>query len=332
MKFLAMPATLVGTVALLMLANAVHAQGFLDKLKKAAQGKEYTVRGRVQVQSGQWLTCFDGIKTGYLGPSDLARPGDAKTDPATGNIKVTTAAIPAVIMTRGGVVTSNDCDSLAEQKLLVSSAPATSAGPAGKNDAGYDDGLGCTDPSWTKDEIVRRRREIMDCQADAITEKAAARIQARQAAQASAGGATSKTPPAAAPNADRQAAVAKLQQDTAAKFKAIQTQGATPVATPAQSAEDLAWDGAKLCGLKPAYMMKLKAEAVSFVRYEAKTGNIVLSELAGGARRDVAVDGNAFAQRASFNAQAIGQGGDTCGRAFWNAEAYKSASAAMSGG
>jgi hypothetical protein len=128
--------------------------------KKRHKAKEYTVRGRVQVQNGQWLTCFDGIKTGFLGPADLARPGDAKTDPATGNIKVTTAAIPTVIMTRGGVVTSNNCDALAEQKLLMSSAPAASAGSAGKGDTGYSDGLDCIDPSWTKDEIVRRRRRL----------------------------------------------------------------------------------------------------------------------------------------------------------------------------
>ncbi|MFN8574342.1 MAG: hypothetical protein U0132_19985, partial [Gemmatimonadaceae bacterium] len=72
-------------------------------------------------------------------------------------------------------------------------------------------------------------------------------------------------------------------------------------------------------------------EALGFVRYDAAKGVVVLSELAGGERRNLELDGNAFAQRVSFNAQAIGQGGDTCGRAFWNAEAYKKASAAMSG-
>jgi hypothetical protein len=54
--------------------------------------------------------------------------------------------------------------------------------------------------------------------------------------------------------------------------------------------------------------------------------------MAGGARHELTLDASTFAQRASFNAQAIGQGGDTCGRAFWNAEAFKAASAAMSGG
>jgi hypothetical protein len=321
MKLLTAAGSVLCALALMTSINSAHAQ-FLEKLKKAAQGKDYTVRGRVQVQDGQWLTCFDGVKTGYLGPADLARPGDARTDPASGTIKVTTAAIPTVIMTRGGVVTSNDCDSLAEQQLLLAAAPA-SAGSAAKGDTGYSDPYGCTKPEWTKDEVIAHRREIMECQSDAITERAAQRAQAKTAAP----GAN-----AAPSNTQAQAANAKLQQDTAAKFKAIQAQGATPTAAETKSAEDLAWDGAKLCSLKPAYMLKLKEEAVTFVRYDAAKGDIVLSELAGGARRDVTVDGNAFAQRASFNAQAIGQGGDTCGRAFWNAEAYKAASAAMSGG
>jgi hypothetical protein len=41
-------------------------------------------------------------------------------------------------------------------------------------------------------------------------------------------------------------------------------------------------------------MMKLKNEAVRFVRYESTTGNIVLSELAGGTRRDVTVGRKQF--------------------------------------
>lgn len=314
---------LVGLLCAASALQSVQAQGFLDKLKQSVGGN-YTVRGRVQVQDRQWLTCFNGIKTGYLGASDMARPGDAKTDPATGTVKVTTAAIPTVIMTRGGVVTPNNCDTLAEQQLLVADIPAT-AGTTGKSDTGYRDDYGCTKPEWTSDEIVRRRNEIMECQSDAITERAAQRAQARSAG---AGGAA----PATNTNAEQQAANLKLQQETAEKFKAIQSQAAVPASATTQSDEDMAWDGAKLCNLKPAYMMKLKEEAVTFVRYEKASGKTVMSELSGGARREVTLDGNAFAQRISFNAQAIGQGGDTCGRAFWNAEAYKAASAAMSGG
>jgi hypothetical protein len=364
-------------------ATPAPAQGFLDKLKQSVGGN-YTVRGRVQVQDGQWLTCFDGIKTGYLGPIDLARPGDARTDPATGKLKVTTAAIPTVILTRTGVVTSNDCDSLAEQKLL--SLPTSVIVAQGGGETGYSDGLGCTDPSWTKEEIVRRRREIMECQSDAITERAAQRIKQREQAAASGTAASGDTGyrdiagtkcvtpdmtgdyiashrrelhecqmrEAGARAWDRSmqdnaaaraqgggsqsggsnaAAQKKLEAETREKFAAIQSQAGAPAAAPAaQSAEDLAWDGAKLCNLKPAYMLKLKDEAVGFVRIDGRQDKIILSEPAGGARREVAVDGAGFAQRVSFNAQAIGQGGDTCGRAFWNAEAYKAASAAMSGG
>lgn len=308
-----------------LMANAAHAEGgFFDKLKKSVSG-DYSVRGRVLLNDGLWLTCFADNNTGYLGPRSLARPGDAQLDPATGTLKVSTAAIPTIIHTSGGIVTSNDCDSLAAQGLLIADG-AQAPVPGTRADTGYSDSWGCTDPSWTSDEIVRRKDEIMECQAERIGDRAWNRTQARSA------GVNAGAAVAGAGDAERQAALANLQQDTAEKFKAIQAQGATPAATPAQSDEDLAWDGAKLCGLKPAYMMKVKEEAVRFVRIDNASDRIILSEMAGGARNDVAVDGNAFAQRVSFNAQAIGQGGDTCARAFWNAEAYKAATGAMSGG
>lgn len=300
----------IGVVALAVLAEPAQAQGVLGKLKKAVT-KEYTVRGRVRVQDGQWLTCFDGIKTGYLGASDMARPGDATTDPATGRMKVSTAAIPTVIMTRGGVVTQNNCDTLSELGLLLPPAPAP-----GTSDTGYSDPYGCTRPEWTKDQVIARRREIMDCQADSITERAWRRSRGQ-----SGGGSSTGASGGAGTTTDTAA--------LAAKFRAIQAQGANPTPAPVMGAESLAADGAKVCGLKPAYMLKLRQEALGFVRYDAAKGIIVLSELAGGERRNLELDGNAFAQRAAFNAQAIGQGGDTCGRAFWNAEAFKAATAAM---
>ncbi|MBK7832046.1 MAG: hypothetical protein IPJ56_06800 [Gemmatimonadetes bacterium] len=302
----------VAAVALVTLAESVEGQGLMDKLKKAAKGKEYTVRGRLRVRDGQWLTCFDGIKTGYLGAADLSGPAVSKSDPATGRVSVSTAAIPTIVMTRNGVVTSNDCDSLAAQGLLL--APA----PEGKGDTGYSDSYGCTRPEWTKDEVIARRREVMDCQADSISERAWRRSRGQGSGTAAGGGGGATTTDTAA---------------LAAKFKAIATQAAVPPApASARSAESLAADGAKVCGLTSAFMLKLKAEAVAFVRYDAAKGVTELSELSGGERRTVQLDGNAFAQRVMFNAQSIGQGGDTCGRAFWNAEAYKAASAAMSGG
>lgn len=313
-------------VLTMLLAAPCHAGSFLDSLKTAIGG-QYIVRGRVQVQDGQWLTCFNGISSGYLGPANLMRPGDAQTNPATGNIQVSTAAIPTIIMTRDGVVTSSDCDSLAQQGLLLAdgaAAPGASAQTPGK----IRDKYGCGE--WTEEEFrVADKGEIMACQASVITDREFARQQAERQAGAADGAAPAATTTGAGV-VTQQAAVSQLQQDTAAKFKAIQAQSAAPAAAPAQSDEDLAWDGAKLCGLKPAFMMKLKEDAVQFVRIDNAADRIVLSEVAGGARQEVAVDGKGFAQRSMFNATAIGQGGDTCGRAFWNAEAYKAASAAMS--
>lgn len=316
-------------VCLGIVASTAQAQsGFFDKLKQAVGG-DYTVRGRVPTHDGQWLTCFNGNNTGYLGPRTLARPGDAQVDPATGNVKVTTAAIPSIVFTSGGIVTSNDCDSLAAQGLLVKDGtPVPASGARTRSDSGYNDrdNTGCITPGMTKTEIAKRSNEIIACQAMVLSERDANAFAERRAQKAASG--TAAAPAATVP---RDASI-RLQQETAEKFKAIQRQAATPAVAPSQSAEDLAWDGGKLCGLKPAYMMKLKEDALGFVRYDRKKGSVVMSEMAGGARREVTLDANAFAQRVSFNAQAIGEGGDTCGRAFWNAEAFKAASAAMSGG
>ncbi|MGD9602921.1 MAG: hypothetical protein AB7V59_14000 [Gammaproteobacteria bacterium] len=364
--------------------GAATAAGLLDTLKKMAGPTEYVVRGRLQTQDGQWLTCFNGIRTGYLGAPDMARPGDAQIDPATGQMRISTAAIPAIVMTRDGTVTSNDCDSLDAQHLLVLVMPAAPNAPAGDGlirdkygcgvwteeefrvadkdeimacqarvitereaarlrgetvpgmiapvsppDTGYRDAYGtpCVTADMTGDEIVRNTGALHECQMEAVSERAWNRSQARSRAAAGSGVASAQPS-----EAQQQLAVARLQEETAAKFAAIQAQAGVAAAAPAAaSAEDLAWDGAKLCNLKPAYMMKLRDEATQFVRMDTATDRIVMSEMAGGTRQEVALDGTAFAQRASFNAQAIGQGGDTCGRAFWNAEALKAATAAMSG-
>ena len=307
MKFWTIYRRAICVGAPMLAVTSIHAEGLLDTLKKAVTG-DYTVRGRVQVQDGQWLTCFNDIKAGYLGPANLARPGGAQLDPNTGTMTAATAAIPAFILTRDGVTTPNDCDALANQHLLVLVLPTTSGAASGSAGTGCNerDRTGCVTPDMTKDYIAAHSNEIIACQAHVLTERDYAKLEAgRQGAPASGG------------DTERVAAVAKLQQDTAAKFKAIQSQSAAPAAAaPTQSAEDLAWDGAKLCGLKPAYMMTLKAEAVQFLRIDSAADRIVLSEFAGGARQEVALDGNGFAQRATFNANAIGQGGDSCGRAF----------------
>lgn len=223
------------------------------------------------------------------------------------------------------VITEREAARLRGETVPGTLEPVTAA-----PDTGYRDAFGtpCVTADMTGDEIVRNTAALSECQADAISERAWNRAQAQSQAAAAGSGAASSVPA----EAQRQVAVARLQEDTAAKFAAIQAQAGVAAAAPAVAAspEDLAWDGAKLCNLKPAYMMKLRDEATQFVRMDTATSRIVMSEMTGGLRQEVALDGNAFAQRASFNASAIGQGGDTCGRAFWNAEAYKAATTAMS--
>lgn len=132
----------------------------------------------------------------------------------------------------------------------------------------------------------------------------------------------------AQPTADLQA----LQQQTAQGFAAIQSQAlaATPTrATAPASADQLAADGGRLCGLSAADMLVLRDTAMTFVRLERSSGAIVMSELVDGARTEVALDGPAFASRAGSVSADLGKGGMSCGRAFWNAEAVKAATAAM---
>lgn len=88
-------------------------------------GNTYTVRGRVSLRDGQTLTCFDGIQTGYLGPRDLARPGDGSFDPRTGTISLRTAAMPATVLTRSGTFIQNNCDRLAAEGVLEAPASST---------------------------------------------------------------------------------------------------------------------------------------------------------------------------------------------------------------
>ena len=44
------------------------------------------VRGRVRLRDGQTLTCFNGIRAGYLGSPTMASPGEGSYDPRTGQI------------------------------------------------------------------------------------------------------------------------------------------------------------------------------------------------------------------------------------------------------
>lgn len=171
-------------------------QGAVDTINQTHAAVNGTVRGRVTLQGGKTATCFNGITACYLGPANMTSPSQSQ-------------GVPMMLVLPDGQAVANNADELAHFGVLV--LPQTGVA-SGNNDTGYSDGLGCTDPSWTKDEIVRRRREIMDCQADEITERAAKRAQARQA----------KT------DAERNLAQQQLEADTKAQFEAIQRAAANP--------------------------------------------------------------------------------------------------------
>ncbi len=170
-------------------AGTQGAQGAVDGVNKAHAAVNGSVRGRVALQGGKTATCFTGISSCYLGSPTITSPGQAQ-------------GVPVMLILPDGRAVPNNADQLAHFGVLVMPAPPA----AGNGDAGYRDPYGCTDPSWTKDEIVRRRREIMQCQSDAITERAAQRAQARQQMT----------------DAERKRAQKQLEDDTKARFEAIQ--------------------------------------------------------------------------------------------------------------
>lgn len=174
-------------------AGTQGAQGAVDGVNKTHAAVNGSVRGRVALQGGKTATCFTGIASCYLGSPTMTSPGQAQ-------------GVPVMLILPDGRAVPNNADQLAHFGVLVlPTAPA-----AGNGDAGYRDPYGCTDPSWTKDEIVRRRREIMQCQSDAITERAAQRAQARQQMT----------------DAERKRAQKQLEDDTKARFEAIQKEAA----------------------------------------------------------------------------------------------------------
>ena len=170
-------------------AGTQGAQGAVDGVNKTHAAVNGSVRGRVALQGGKTATCFTGISSCYLGSPAMTSPGQAQ-------------GVPVMLILPDGRAVPNNADQLAHFGVLVLPAPPS----ANNGDAGYRDPYGCTDPSWTKDEIVRRRREIMECQAEAITERAAQRAQARQQMT----------------DADRKRAQKQLEDDTKARFEAIQ--------------------------------------------------------------------------------------------------------------
>lgn len=175
------------------------AQGAVDTVNQTHAAINGTVRGRVALQGGKTATCFNGITSCYLGAPNMTSPGQSQ-------------GVPLMLVLADGRAVGNNADQLAHFGVLV--MPQTAA-PVGNTDTGYSDGLGCTNPNWTKDEIIRRRREIMDCQADEITERAYQRdLARRQQRDAAAGG--------------NQAAQRKLEAETKARFEEIQRNAAKP--------------------------------------------------------------------------------------------------------
>lgn len=188
--------------------GSTGAQTVVDGVNGAhAAVNSNTVRGRMVQANGTTVTCFTGIEACYIGPPNMTSPGQA-----TGT--------PLIVTTRDGRALPNNANQLAQAGVIVM-PPTTGPGAgAARSDTGYSDGLGCTDPSWTSDEIVRRRREIMQCQSDQITERAYQRdLQRRQQS-----GATGTTTTGAVDPRNTQ-----LQRDAAAGFAAIiQQANATP--------------------------------------------------------------------------------------------------------
>lgn len=176
-------------------AGTQGAQGAVGGVNNAHAAVNGSVRGRVALQGGKTATCFNGIQSCYLGPANMTNPGQSQ-------------GVPVMLVLADGHAVPNNADQLAHFGVLV--LPAAPA--AGNADTGYSDGLGCTDPSWTKDEIIRRRRQIMECQSDAITERAAQRAQARQQMT----------------DTQRQQAQKQLEADTKAEFEKIQHEAANP--------------------------------------------------------------------------------------------------------
>lgn len=342
------PAALAGLWESINEGTSKAAEGIQQGLQDAHDANEaaraahtHTVRGRVPLRDGRTLTCFQGIQAGYLGPPDLAAPGQATYDPKTGRATLQTAAIPAIVMTRNGTVISNDCDKLAAEGVLVAPPAGVTTGAAGSlppktacrnvpeklraqylRCISFDPQDHCSalpaDGGWLPGQSdlaavcnSRKTNAVIAEEAEYQRRKAGGRP--------------------AAERAERGTSTERIQQDAKAKFADIQAKGTQPQAVaPAANPEDLAWDGAKLCQMKPAEVFRLREQALQFLRVDRKADRIVMSEVISGARQELSLDDKAFARRASESSQGLAAGGEKCARAFWDAEAIKAATAALS--
>jgi hypothetical protein len=178
-------------------AGTQGAQGAVDGVNNAHAAVNGSVRGRVALQGGKTATCFTGIVSCYLGPATMTSPGQAQ-------------GVPVMLILPDGRAVPNNADQLAHFGVLVLPAPKAN----GKPDTGYRDPYGCVTPNMTGAEIARSRA-VLECQTDAISERAWQRAQQRNDAAR-----TADTP------SQRQQAQKQLEEETKAKFEAIQKEAA----------------------------------------------------------------------------------------------------------
>jgi len=117
-----------------------------------------------------------------------------------------------------------------------------------------------------------------------------------------------------------------VQSGARAMAPATAPLAAAPLAT---TGNDPDADGARACQLSSAGIAMLRDLALRFVRFDRARDRIVMSDIVNGSRAEVEMDDKTFAQRASQSSQDITRGGVACGRAYWDAQAIKSASDAI---
>lgn len=101
-------------------------QGAVDTINQTHAAVNGTVRGRVALQSGKTVTCFNGITACYLGPANMTSPGQSQ-------------GVPMMLVLPDGSAVANNADELAQLGVLV--LPQTGVA-SGNTDTGYSDGLG----------------------------------------------------------------------------------------------------------------------------------------------------------------------------------------------
>lgn len=264
---------------------------------------ENIVVGTVEIASpvNGWLTCFRDLPGGVASTAPISSPSQG-------------VGFPAMIMTRQGVVTSGACAELERQGLL-----RPPAGTATLPGAAVPPKTPCSAIPPESQAKYARNCVSFD-PADQCASLPADGTFGRGGADL-----------AALCDARRVNAMAAKEYFPARPAAAAVAPGvAAFAAPPAVNGDDVAATGAQRCHLSTADMTILRDTAVRFVRFDRATDKVIVSEVVNGSRQNVALDAQAFAQRSMQVAQDLAAGGNVCGRAVWNAEAYKAATAEMS--